>query len=111
MTKAILLTVVGLVLLAGSCYDWSRVSEPGVLTQETCADNPVPGCKNPEDFADDPVTGERKMWAGKPNDEGWVMLIAGVLVLLYAAYSGYQAHENRKIVGARPLTGIEDDRL
>lgn len=107
MTKAILLAVVGMVLLAGSCYDWGRVSESGVLTQETCADNPKPGCKNPEDFADDTITGERRMWAGHPNGAGWVMLLAGVLVLGYAGYSAYQAHRKRE-ESARPLKSFGD---
>lgn len=109
MLKAFLFALLGLALFAGSCFDWGRVSVPGVLSQETCSDNPEPGCKNPEDFADDSIaiidstTGdtvgwqatERRMWKAQPNGMGWLLLIAGVGALAYAAISGYRAHVNR----------------
>ena len=81
MLKWIGLAILGAIFIAGSCYRWDRVSESGVLTQETCADNPKPGCVNPEDIEDsvivDSVTGDttaitREMFAGKPNGMGWV---------------------------------------
>jgi hypothetical protein len=99
MLKWIGLIILGAIFLAGSCYDWSRVSETGVLSQETCRDNPKPGCVHPEDIRDsvdvavDPVTGDtirtirsRAMFKGRPNGLGWIFFVIGGGLLAGGGY-------------------------
>lgn len=82
--------LVFLVGLAGIRYD--RVSEPGFMSQETCADmapgdprreavrDPqtgqvtYPGCQNPEDLG---------MWDYPPAGVGWVLAGIGLVLLGY----------------------------
>lgn len=110
MLKWIGLMFLGALLIAGSCYRWDRVSDSGVLSQETCADIPVgdprrADCKNPEDFKDsvvvDPATGDttvvsREMFKGRPNGMGWIWAILGVAALFYGGLRLVQAIRNRK---------------
>ena len=105
MLKAFVLLIIGGIFIAGSCYRWDRVSDSGVISQEICRDNPIPGCKNPEDFKDsvvvDSVTGDtvvvsREMFKGKPNGKGWIWFVVGSGLILYGLYSGYEAQRDRK---------------
>lgn len=100
MLKVFLLAILGAVLIGMSCFNWDRVSEPGVLTQETCADNPVPGCVNPEDIRDSVTasgdTVSRRMFLGRPNGvPGYFLLTVGLGVLGVASVAGIKTHKQR----------------
>jgi hypothetical protein len=92
MLKTFGLLFLAAVLVTVSCFNFARISEPGVVSQETCADIPVADprretCVNPEDT---------EMWRGEPNGAGWVFLILGVGIGAWALYAAYQNRERRR---------------